>query len=309
MSTSSNQTPTQRLQSCESVIEKGLKTFIEVGEALLEIRETKLYLAVYSTFDAYCQERWGMSIRQSQRYISAARVVNNLKEGDPWVVLPTSERQVRALGSLQPAEQQQVWQAAIQDDEPITGEAIAAKVQFFKQNQISPAVEEFAQSSKDLSIHFTSDSYEWYTPPEIITATLKVLKTIDLDPCSNCDSNPNIPAKQCFTKTTNGLNQPWRGTVYMNPPYGREIKEWIAKLHDHYQTGMVTEAVVLTPARTDTQWFYLLREFPRCFIKGRLTFSAVENTAPFPSVVFYLGKNAITFKQYFQNLGDIYQLL
>jgi hypothetical protein len=48
-----------RLETLERVIESGLRTFVEVGEALMEIRDQRLYQD--ATFEDYCRERWGIS--------------------------------------------------------------------------------------------------------------------------------------------------------------------------------------------------------------------------------------------------------
>jgi hypothetical protein len=92
----------------------------------------------------------------------------------------------------------------------------------------------------------------------------------------------------------------------MNPPYGRTIKQWVRKLVDEYQTGTVTEAIALLPARTDTQWHLMLRDYPRCYLTGRLKFGEVTNSAPFPSMAVYLGPNVPKFVDGFRDVGDIY---
>jgi hypothetical protein len=51
----------QRLAELEAVVERGLTTFIEVGEALREIRDARLYKASHGTFEAYLRERWAIS--------------------------------------------------------------------------------------------------------------------------------------------------------------------------------------------------------------------------------------------------------
>ena len=48
-----------RLAELETVIESGIRTFVDVGRALLEIRDSRLYRESYPTFDEYCRERWG----------------------------------------------------------------------------------------------------------------------------------------------------------------------------------------------------------------------------------------------------------
>ena len=52
-----------RLAECEAVIERGQQTFIEVGQALMEIRDSRLYRETHATFEAYCNERWGWTRR------------------------------------------------------------------------------------------------------------------------------------------------------------------------------------------------------------------------------------------------------
>jgi hypothetical protein len=47
----------ERLLECETVIEKGFQTFIEVGIVLLEIRDKRLYRQSYETFEDYCRGR------------------------------------------------------------------------------------------------------------------------------------------------------------------------------------------------------------------------------------------------------------
>ena len=55
------------LQRCEETIQRGLHTFVEVGNALLTIRDKRLYQEQWATFEDYCRERWGMVRRQADR--------------------------------------------------------------------------------------------------------------------------------------------------------------------------------------------------------------------------------------------------
>lgn len=157
-------------------------------------------------------------------------------------------------------------------------------------------------------IHFSSKTAEHYTPHALLDAVVACLGAIDLDPCSN-DGLPNVPAAQHYTREQNGLALPWNGRIYMNPPYGREIEEWVTKLVAEHRRpeGGVTEAIALVPARTDTQWFIELRDFTCCFVTGRLTFIGNNDPAPFPSAVFYLGDDLGKFFHYFDPFGDIWQ--
>lgn len=152
---------------------------------------------------------------------------------------------------------------------------------------------------------FTSESEEWYTPKDIIDAVIEVFGYIDLDPCSPSVDGP-VPAQQHYTQKEDGLIQPWAGKVYMNPPYGTQVKEWVEKCLREYDGKNVLEAIILVAARTDTKWFNLLNEFPWCAVEGRLAFSGSKNKATFPSAIFYLGENIKDFFEVFSQFGPIY---
>jgi len=78
------------------------------------------------------------------------------------------------------------------------------------------------------------------------------------------------------------------GAVWLNPPYGRAIKSFMAKANEESQGGV--RVVCLVPARTDTQWWWdsVIHHEVR-FIKGRLKFGNQKNSAPFPSAIVVMG--------------------
>lgn len=154
---------------------------------------------------------------------------------------------------------------------------------------------------------FTSDSEEWYTPKEILDAVYATFENgIDVDPCSPV-GNPRVDAKVRFTKIDDGLKQSWKGTVFMNPPYGNVIGDWVSKALDEYLHGEATGIIILVPARTDTAWFQSLVQYPWCAVKGRLKFSDNKNSAPFPSAIFYIGENLKSFFEEFEQFGPIFR--
>jgi hypothetical protein len=153
---------------------------------------------------------------------------------------------------------------------------------------------------------FSSASPEHYTPRHIWEAADDCMSGIHLDPCSNSLTEPNVAADSWYTKEMNGLNHFWYGNVFMNPPYGREIIVWVDYLVDQFRRGNTKQAIALLPARTDTQWFGRLSEFPVCFVKGRLKFSDSQNSAPFPSAIFALGIPTPRFAKHFEAIGRIY---
>lgn len=156
-----------------------------------------------------------------------------------------------------------------------------------------------------LRVMGSSESPEWYTPQEIIDLVLGCLGEIDLDPCSNSHEQPSVRAGTLYTRDDNGLAYPWQGKVYLNPPYGSEIPGWIEKLVAEYETGNIEEAIALLPARIDTQWFQPLYAYPMCHVRGRLQFANAQNSAPFPSILVYLGRRSEKFIETFKDLGPI----
>ena len=67
-----------RLAHLEGVIEAGLQTFYDVGGALMEIREGRLYRQTHRSFEAYTKERWGMGKSRAHQLIEAAKTPMSL---------------------------------------------------------------------------------------------------------------------------------------------------------------------------------------------------------------------------------------
>jgi hypothetical protein len=89
-----------------AVIERGMQTFVEVGRALNQIREGKLYREQgHGTFEEYCQIRWGMKRSQAYNYISACDLVENVHSTGQN--LPSLTQAVE-MAALQPAQQREV---------------------------------------------------------------------------------------------------------------------------------------------------------------------------------------------------------
>lgn len=133
---------------------------------------------------------------------------------------------------------------------------------------------------------FTSKTDKWETPQDFFDI-LDNEFNFTLDVCADAY---NHKCERYFSKEKDGLKMEWRGVVWCNPPYGREIGKWVKKcsLYD----GV---AVMLLPARTDTRWFhdYIYHKAEIRFIKGRLKFGNSKNSAPFPSMVVVFNKGGI----------------
>lgn len=107
----------------EAVIERGIKTFYEVGLALADIRNRKLYRADYGTFEEYAEKRWQMSRPRAYELMAAAEVVSAMADTD--VPAPANERQARELGRVPEPERTEVWRETVERTE---GKPTAAAV-------------------------------------------------------------------------------------------------------------------------------------------------------------------------------------
>lgn len=133
---------------------------------------------------------------------------------------------------------------------------------------------------------FSSKTDEWETPQQLFDKLDNEFH-FNLDACATAQ---NAKASRFYTREDDGLSHPWVGTVWCNPPYGRQIAAWVRKgLRESWGGATV---VMLLPARTDTKWFhdYILHRAEVRFLRGRLKFSGQTENAPFPSmVVIYRG--------------------
>ena len=103
------------------------RAFYEAGTALKELRDRRLYRSTHKTFEEYCRDRFGYSRRKMDYLISGSEVFENLQtrtigsqsDRDETrtigsEILPISERQVRPLTQLEPDQQREVWQQAVE---------------------------------------------------------------------------------------------------------------------------------------------------------------------------------------------------
>jgi DNA modification methylase len=125
------------LQKHETTIKKGLNTFVEVGQALLEIRDKKLYRIEYKTFEEYCQEKWQISRRRSYELINASIAIENVRLG---AQMPKNEKEVRPLTRLEPEVQNAVWQETVEKH----GDNITAK-------KVQEVANDWKETSKEIN--------------------------------------------------------------------------------------------------------------------------------------------------------------
>lgn len=153
-----------RLKDLESVIRENFLAYVAVGNALLEIRENKLYRTEEGrTWEGYCREIWDMGYKYADKLVSASKVIENLTpigvkaDGSvDWELLPANESQARELARLEPDAQRQVWQQLIEmkqtvdpENTPkITAKAVKNAVRLAKGEQLSTTIKKVGNEVK-----------------------------------------------------------------------------------------------------------------------------------------------------------------
>ena len=110
----------------------------------------------------------------------------------------------------------------------------------------------------------------WLTPPEIIDA----LGPFDLDPCA-APGQPWTTARHHYAPPQDGLQLPWFGRVWLNPPYGQQTGLWLDHLSRH------GNGIALVFARTETAMFFEHvwgKVVGALFLEGRLYFYRPDGT-------------------------------
>lgn len=75
------------------------------------------------------------------------------------------------------------------------------------------------------NVLFTSKTGLWETPQEFFD---KLNREFDftLDACATPE---NAKCINFYSPEQDGLSMPWNGRVWCNPPYGRQVGQWVKK--------------------------------------------------------------------------------
>ena len=136
---------------------------------------------------------------------------------------------------------------------------------------------------------FSSESSDWETPDELVSWAYDHFFP------DRSDQPPGFSLDPCATEATNkalkhfdrhGLETDWYGRVWMNPPYGRDVGQWVGKAVIESLLGHC-DVVALLPVRTDTRWWQDWVKYASkvVLLKGRVTFVGANASAPFPSAL------------------------
>jgi phage N-6-adenine-methyltransferase len=134
---------------------------------------------------------------------------------------------------------------------------------------------------KRAPVYHRHKSDEWETPAELFSALDREFHfTLDLAALPH-----NAKCAAFYSPGEDALTRAWHGVCWLNPPYGVQLRQWMKKACDSAQAGAVV--VCLLPARTDSQWWhdYILPHAEIRYIRGRVKFNGVSDSAPFPSVI------------------------
>lgn len=146
---------------------------------------------------------------------------------------------------------------------------------------------------------FSSDTGEWATPQdffdqqnEIHHFTLDAAASHENAKCDMYYTKDGLFEKTVLINSNSGLVGTWgyQDSVWLNPPYGRDIGLWVEKAYWEYKE-YGNKVVCLLPARSDTRWYH-----EWCYerrhegvsiepLRGRLKFGGAINAAPFPSIL------------------------
>lgn len=138
-----------------------------------------------------------------------------------------------------------------------------------------------------MEVHFSSSKHNWETPQDFFDKLDKIFN-FDLDSCAEPDT---AKCKKFYQKEDDALTKDWLGTVWCNPPYGREQVKFVEKAYEESLKNGST-VVMLIPARPDTKlWQDVIfkKASQICFVKGRLKFGGSQYNAPFPCALVVFG--------------------
>lgn len=155
---------------------------------------------------------------------------------------------------------------------------------------------------------------DWYTPPYILDLVRNVFhpKAIELDPCSCAMADSFVNAKKYYTKEENALQQDWVAkTVFLNPPYGKQVGEFIKHLIFSLEMKTVDEAILLINSNTSTgYWQHAYKHstaisFPDHRIAFIDEYGNVQKSPRYSNSIFYFGKSYSRFYMLFSTIGAV----
>ena len=184
-----------------------------------------------------------------------------------------------------------------------------------EQEEITEEITSGAKPTEVIKRHVhvaqNSGNNEWYTPGEIIQAAKAAMGGIDCDPASSDVANQTVGADVFFTQEQDGLILPWRGRVWLNPPYAQPfIAQFAEAAASKFESGEFEQACILVNNATETGWFQRLLSVASgvCFPSSRIRFLSTGGKQGAPlqgQAILYIGNDFQRFADAFGELGAI----
>jgi hypothetical protein len=261
------------LAECEAIVERGLRAFVEVGEALQRIRDERLYRDVHGTFEAYCRERWGLTPQHGGRLIAAAEVGRVL---EPIGSIPPAEvaSLVVPSGTTAPASE-----AVARELAPLRGEPDRLREAW------TDAVEQHGPAPTAAQVR------------EIVRAPTATPATAPVDQCvvprelqAALRSEFAIVGKAAVRHGGVHVGSEYEGGArWVNPPVA-EIKRWVRAASEYADFDHCVAVCVVPVATTATWWWDYCRRAEVRFLREPLVWDqAGEALAPVPAAVVVFG--------------------
>lgn len=157
-----------------------------------------------------------------------------------------------------------------------------------------------------------SDSFLFMTVDDAKLVKRAFGGKINVDVSSCAEANAKyVQAEKFYDKAKDGLKQDWLDNVFCNPMY-HDVAPWVAKLLQEIEAGNCKQAITLTPASTDTEWFQdiFANASAICFPLHRVKFHQPQTgklgNPALPSAFAYFGPNHDRFIATFEKRGAVW---
>lgn len=139
------------------------------------------------------------------------------------------------------------------------------------------------------------------TPAWLLERVYQALgRPIALDPCD--DGIRRVCARRHVALPENGLEVPWIGTTFFNPPF-ETLGDWVKKASGTRATGGI---IGLFPMRAHRKyWPWVWRAQRICELARPVQYEGQEHGAPFACVTAYWGPRPEDFDDAFFDLGRL----
>lgn len=147
---------------------------------------------------------------------------------------------------------------------------------------------------------------DWMTPKWLIERVRSFLGEIDLDPASSELANTQVKAAKFYSEEESGLENPWFGRIFLNPPYSQPLSNQFTEafLELEFTAGILLCNFDSSTARCQA----LLGNCSFCLLAKRIAFVDPETMQPvkgnrFGQALFYRGNRGAEFWTSFYDLG------